>query len=259
MKKLFLATTLFAALGSGCAVAADMAVRAAPAPVRPLCAQFGGFYIGVQGGSVKHDSTWNDRDAWANNEVSVGLPLSVNSNEFGWHVGPQIGWNWQSGCTVFGVMADWSWSDANHSIFATDGQPGAALDTLAVDTELKWFGTARTRAGVVVDNLLLYVSGGFGFAKIGYTATVTDNIGGVFVSERFSSDKTRVGWAAGVGTEWAFAPNWTLMSEFVYIGFQNKGDTFSSTFAVNNGNSPSKRFDYQDSLWVGRFGINYRW
>jgi outer membrane immunogenic protein len=160
---------------------------------------------------------------------------------------------------MFGVMADWSWSSSKNSITSTDGQGGAALDTLVVDTELKWFGTARTRGGIVVDNLLLYVSGGIGFAKIGYTAALTDNIGGVFVTERFSSDKTRIGWAAGVGTEWAFAPNWTLMSEFLYIGFQDKSDTFTSGFAALNGNPTSKRFDYQDSLWVGRFGVNYRW
>jgi outer membrane immunogenic protein len=257
MRKFLLTTTIFMALGGGYASAADMAVKAAaPAMVAPRCAQFGGWYIGVQGGSVKHDSTWNDRDSWARNEFDANLPDRVSSNKFGWHVGPQIGWNWQSGCTLFGVMADWSWSNNKHNMFTTDGDVGAALDTLNVETNLKWFGTARARGGVVVDNLLLYVSGGVGFAKIGYTATAVNT--GV-TAESFSSDKTRVGWAVGVGTEWAFAPNWTLMSEFLYIGFEDKGDTFTSAVAAANGNNPSKRFDYQDSLWVGRLGLNYRW
>ena len=259
MRKLFIATTLFTALGGGCAVAADMAVKAAPMAVRSTCAQFGGFYIGVQGGSVLHDSTWSDRNSWAKNEADLALPSSVTSNEFSWHVGPQAGWNWQSGCTVFGVMADWSWSGNKNTTINTDGQPGAALDTLAVTSEVEWFGTARTRAGVVVDNLLLYVSGGAAFAKINYTASLTNFIGGAFQTERFSSDKTRFGWAAGVGTEWAFAPNWTFMSEIVFIGFPDKSETFSSGFAVLNGNPPNKTFDYKDTLWVGRFGLNYRW
>lgn len=256
MRKLILATTLFAGLGSGAAIAADMAVKAAPMAVAPRCAQFGGWYIGVQGGSVKHDSTWSDRDAWARNEFDANLPDSVSSNKFGWHVGPQAGWNWQSGCTLFGIMADWSWSDTKKTNFITDGDAGAAQDTLTVESRLKWFGTARARGGVVVDNLLIYVSGGLGFAKIGYNQTAVDN--GVAI-ETFNSDKTRVGWAVGAGTEWAFAPNWTLMSEFLYIGFEDKTSTFTSAVAAANGNNPSKRFDFQDSLWVGRVGLNYRW
>ena len=39
------------------------------------------------------------------------------------------------------------------------------------------------------------------------------------ISEPFSSDKTRWGWTAGLGTEWQFASNWSLKSEVLYARF----------------------------------------
>jgi outer membrane immunogenic protein len=83
---------------------------------------------------------------------------------------------------------------------------------------MRWFGTVRARTGVVLDNVLLYVTGGLAYARFNRDFTVLEN-GPPPVSAVFSSSRTRWGWTAGVGSEWSFAPNWSLKSEFLYMRF----------------------------------------
>jgi outer membrane immunogenic protein len=257
MKTTLLAAA-FLAIGGAAAVAADMPYKGAPAAVRPACANFGGWYVGAHGGSTTHDWTWNDRDAWANNEVSIGLPLQTSTKDTGFSGGVQGGWNWQRRCTLFGIEADWTWAGLSSDTFNTDGQPGLALDRLSVNSKLDWYGTIRTRTGIIVDDVLLYVTGGGIFGSIDRSFAVTDNIGGVNVTETFTDNGTRWGWTAGVGAEWQFASNWSLKGEALYASFLDTDATFRSTLAANNGNNPAKRFDYQDAIWTTRIGINYR-
>jgi hypothetical protein len=83
---------------------------------------------------------------------------------------------------------------------------------------------------------------------------LTDNVGGVFVTETFASKKTKWGWTLGVGTEWAMWNNWSLKSEVLYAAFENDSNTFTS---VLNG-PPGRNFDHQDNVWISRIGLNYR-
>jgi hypothetical protein len=66
---------------------------------------------------------------------------------------------------------------------------------------MRWFGTVRARTGVVLDNVLLYVTGGLAYARFNRDFTVLEN-GPPPVSAVFSSSRTRWGWTAGVGSEW---------------------------------------------------------
>src|SRR5215470_17634904 len=140
MKKFLIASAALAAVYSAPAVAADMAVKAAaPRPVVPSCAQFGGGYVGVHGGSVLHDWNWNDNDSWARNEFDANLPNHVRSNRYGWEAGVRAGYDWQRGCTVFGVVADWSWTNSRRTKYITDGDLGINLDTVTVSSRLDWY------------------------------------------------------------------------------------------------------------------------
>jgi len=116
---------------------------------------------------------------------------------------------------------------------------------------LRWFGTTRIRTGVVVDNLLLYVTSGLAYANFKRDALFFDDNGPL--QETFSSNRTRFGWTAGVGTEWAINANWSLKSEVLYARFEKEQETFLSPFFAAN-----VRFDRQDSVWVSRIGLNYR-
>ena len=123
-----------------------------------------------------------------------------------------------------------------------------------MNNELKGFGTVRGRTGLVVDSLLLYVTGGLAYARTEHTVALSIPVLGI--SETFSSDKTRLGWTAGFGTEWQFAPNWSLKSEVLYARFQTEETSFSCTVLC----VPARtvRFEHDNSAWVTRLGVNYR-
>src|SRR5262245_724946 len=205
MKTLFISgVAAIATFMGGAAIAADLPAKA-PAPVvaRPACAQFGGFYAGVQGGWATLRSTWVDRDAWVDNFGTDWALGSVSRDKGGGTAGAQIGYNWQlTPCTIFGVEADASWvgiSDTRGYSPVDIGDTGTAL---SLEHRMRWFGTLRTRGGVIVDNLLIYLTGGFAFANIKHTWTITDP-GTDPTIESFSSSNTRWGGVVGFGTEWA--------------------------------------------------------
>ncbi len=65
-----------------------------------------------------------------------------------------------------------------------------------------------------------------------------------------------MGWTAGFGTEWQFAPNWSFKSEVLYARFQTEESTFTCTILC----APARavRFEHESSAWVARVGVNYR-
>jgi outer membrane immunogenic protein len=261
MKKFLISTTAFVALAAGGADAADipLPVYKSVAPVH-ACAQFGGFYVGGHVGWAYHDWTWQDRDAWSgagNGGASTAGGPSISGSKDGVTGGVQGGYNYQTGCTVLGLEADWSWTNLNQAKVNTDSGIGTALDIISVSSNLKSFGTLRTRTGVVVDSLLIYVTGGFAFAKIDRVYTSSD-LSPPATFDVFNDGSTRWGWTAGVGTEWALTNAISIKSEVLYARFSETTSTFNSAVAFNSGLNPAVRFDNQDALWVTRIGVNYR-
>jgi outer membrane immunogenic protein len=250
MKKVFLATSALVALIAVPAGAADMAVKYRPAPVVPACAQFGGFYVGGNVGWGYGDHTFRSLD-------SIGLfigPQEVSRSVNGWAAGVQGGYNWQSRCTLFGIEADYQWTDIEHE-FSRTGPFG--LVTLSGKVSLESFGTVRARTGVIVDNVLLYVTGGLAYANTERTVELTVAGAPQFNQGPFTDEKTRWGWTMGFGTEWQFASNWSFKSEVLYARFET--DERTGTCVVLCGGVPTPiRFEHDSSAWVTRIGVNYR-
>jgi len=273
MKKIFLAASAFVALIAGPAGAADMAVKYRPAPVVPLCANFGGFYLGAHAGGARYTNNWQDRDDWGGqlgNLLLADHERDSTNTKTGFVGGLTGGYNWQAKCTVFGFEADYSWSritaEGVHNSTSIFQLFGLGPDSIAVSSSLRGFGTLRTRAGVVVDNLLIYVTGGLAVARfdrsqsIGFSLNPVLAAVGISGDETFNSRDTRWGWAVGVGTEWAAWDNWSIKSEFLHLGFEKTETVFNSRVGAPIGiltNGP-KLFENQDSIWVSRIGINYR-
>ncbi len=265
MRALLFATTAIAAL-AGQAMAADMPVKARPVIAVPGCAQFGGFFFGAHAGFGYYDHTWRDRDSWAGGIEDDLVRSSLDLNESGFIGGIQGGWNWQQGCTVFGLQADYSFASINTHAFETDGE--LPVETLTVDSKLKGFGTVRLRTGIVVDNLLLYATGGIGFGSFDRSYTLDGefrpdlNSDPLLYTETFSTDKTKWAWVAGLGTEWAVWNGWSIQSEVLYARFENDEATFICGGALcseDNFRSRPKRFEHQDTVWIAKIGVNYRW
>jgi outer membrane immunogenic protein len=72
-------------------------------------------------------------------------------------------------------------------------------------------GSIRLRAGYAIDRILLYATGGAGFAgiKTSYTSPFGYD----------SNSHTRTGWTVGGGAEYAVTNNWTIRAEYRYSDF----------------------------------------
>ena len=263
MKRFLLASVAIATLASGTAFAADLGVRrAAPIPVAtaPGCAQFGGFYIGGHAGWTHYRNDWTDQDNYGFNQTFQDHVGDGSMTDDSWHAGAQLGYNMQRGCVVFGVQIDGSWSGAEASRSYVDF-PVLGAGRLDATSELRWMGTARTRAGIVVDSALLYLTGGFAFAR--FDRNFTYSIGAAPADVTiFAPGRTRLGLVVGAGTEWALGNNWSLNSEILYMSFLKDEQTLNCPTVATCPNGvvgTPFRYTFQDSAWVGRFGLNYRW
>jgi outer membrane immunogenic protein len=178
---------------AGSAWAADIsAPRPAPAPVvvppPALKYNWTGFYIG---GNVGYG--WG-RVTGSDGGFTDSLDLS------GVIAGGLVGFNWQAGMFVGGVEADYQWSDQKVSVFDA---------TFRISS----FATVRGRAGVAVDNVYIYGTGGyahFEFKGEDSIVSVTENRGG---------------WTVGAGIDVAVVGNLILRGEYLYLRSFEKTDT----------------------------------
>ena|ERR1700674_53628 len=216
MKKLLLGrVALIALAAAGPAVAADLPAQPAyKAPiVAPVIYTWTGCYVGAEGGG-----TWGR----ARTDVSTGFRGTNDFNVSGGLAGGTVGCNWQVASNwVFGLEGDLSWTNKRGS--ANEIPPFAVL---AVNTvKERWLGTGRARLGyVVAPQWLIYATGGFAVADVQATVDATA-LGGPVAS----SAQTRWGFAAGAGTEWMFAPNWSAKLEYLFVGLQNSQYTWPGT------------------------------
>ena len=153
-----------------------------------------------------------------------------------------------------------------------------------------WFATARLRAGFAVDRALFYVTGGlafkddnndrggfvgasnFGGTAVGVaavaptffvpgaplTVAATNN---VFIG---NNDNNNIGWALGLGMEYAFTNNLSAKIEYLHVEFDNNknfggtrvvGVTNTGAAIVNNGTFGGRR---DNSIDLVRAGLNFR-
>ncbi len=219
MRRFILGSVALAAMITGPAMAADMALKAPP-----LAAPYSwtGFYVG---GNIGY--SWGNGDSNYNEPAfgPVGLPVPISASQKldGLIGGGQIGYNWQADKTwVFGLEADiqGSGEKGGSSNSYTYGVIDPTL-TLTNNADIQWFGTVRGRVGVLVNpTLLLYGTGGLAYGGISASGSVNDG----FVAATtwsFGETTTKVGWTLGAGIEGAI-PNtsdWTWKLEYLYIDF----------------------------------------
>jgi outer membrane immunogenic protein len=197
MKPLFVFATVAVAYAGSAALAADMPVKtpAAPAPF-----SWAGLYVGVNGGYGWGRS--NSSDAGFG-----GTPMASISPRGGFG-GAQAGYtslltpHW-----LLGTEFDFDWGDINGSApaFRNNGV-APKVDSIRVQS----FGTIRQRVGYVMDRSLIYATAGAAWARGNWSTAG----GPLEVPGSIGDD--HVGWTAGVGYEYAFAPRWSAKVEYLY-------------------------------------------
>jgi outer membrane immunogenic protein len=231
MKRILIAGA-FALLAAAPALAADLPPPVAPprapaayVPVAPYY-NWSGFYIGINGGGAFGNSAWTD----AND------PPSGNFNVSGFLIGGTIGANYQIGQWVLGVEGDGDWGNLSGST-SNGGCAGVGCTT-----QSNWLATVRGRAGWAWDRVLFYGTAGGAFTNVQAAAGALP----------FNST-TQVGWTAGAGIEYAFAPNWTAKVEYLFADFASASCPAASCGATGGINT---NISLNENIVRG--GINYK-
>lgn len=266
MKKLLIAGAALAALIGTPALAADMALKASPPPAPPPCV-WCGWYAGVNIGYGWGRNTGNGFTSF--NDVDVGgvggffaaggnvLPGVSPKGVVG---GGQIGYDWQvSPVWVLGLVTDIQGSGmrASGAGAASIGNFTGIVETN--NARVDWFGTARARAGVTTNNLLVYATGGFAYGEVHANSSFIDpSEGAGAVTYAGSTSATRAGWAAGGGLEYAITPNWRVGAEYLYVdlGKINLLDIQASRFAIPTANTFTSSAKFGAN--IARLLLNYK-
>lgn len=203
-------------------------VQGTPGTIQPY--DWTGFHVGGHFGY----------DAGQMNNTLFDPAATSSSNSFGsLYGGFQFGYDHAfPSRLLLGIEADVTFPN-----FLEDGVASTRTTAQSTVTDkVDALGTLRGRLGYVFDRWLVYGTGGFAWSLARFLETpgVTDTQDQVL--------RARTGWAAGIGAEVAFAPNWTAGVEYLYA------DLGSATAAFPSGTRYRSAFDIQTL----QLDLNYR-
>ena len=271
MQKTVLGITAIAALIGTPAFAADVAVKAPPAPAPLPTYSWTGFYVGGTAGGA-----WSEADP--NLSIVNGAPPLFRPADLGpiaafgsqkisganAILGAKAGYNQQWGSFVAGLEGDISWSHLNQSRFVT-GNPFTApapppdFASFSNTISTTWLATLRPRVGYAVNQTLFYATGGLAFANVRFSDfynafSPLGNASGDVAAG--STSQTRTGWAAGGGIDYAISSNWIVSAEYLHIDL---GSVALSAFA-SSGNTANASLNYSTKLHsdIARAGVSYK-
>lgn len=187
--------------------AADLVLKA---PALKAVYDWAGLYIGMHTGFTRGTSsaTLADPTVATDNHVFNGMTGGV-----------QAGYNWRlSSGVLLGAEGDISFPNylpSNHVVSS------AATGLSSAEERWDYVASLRARLGYTSGNWLLYATGGLAFAGERFLSTPIND-----VEDRRLH--TRLGWAAGAGLEYGFAPHWTARLEYLYQGFDRAAVSFPS-------------------------------
>ena len=292
------------------AFAADLPVKAPPPP--PILSWTGGYVggnVGYSWGGAHTDLTGSGSgvqfcpaeqhcDAEPPNPFSTSFADSQTQQLTGVIGGGQIGYNHEINHQwVLGFEADIQGSDERGSTTLNDpflatvcnsfltfngrcngSTPLNGTSVTSLEAKIEWFGTARMRGGVLLnDGLLLYVTGGAAYGQVNVAGNVLVTASTPFVAppfifgpttSAFDHSSTNLGWTLGGGLEGRFlgllSPDWTWKVEYLYVDLGPVNDTVTPFSAASNtilagplNGTVRTNTHFTDN--IVRVGVNYHW
>ena len=210
MKKLLAATVGLIAFSAVPALAADLPAKVytkAPPPVVAPIYNWGGFYIGANGGGG-----WA-RDCRFDNTTAVNFGCH---DATGGVAGGQIGYRWQQASWVFGLEAQGDWADIS-------GRSTSLIAGTSFGSKIDAFGLFTGQVGYAWNNVLLYAKGGAAVVdqRFDFFSTATG------LNTLTTGFDTRWGGTVGAGIEVGFAPGWSVAFEYDHIFLNRQTRTFN--------------------------------
>jgi outer membrane immunogenic protein len=289
MKKYLWATTAVSVFALP-AMAADLDRPYYKAPVQVPAPSWSGFYIGGTLGGAWSDNSVDTTttNTFVNNGALSALgrttgPASALASTANLGTSPtsfiggfEAGYNWQFAPTwVAGIEADIEGVANNGGsaqvtqVAPRTGFPGDNYtSTIGASDKLNYLGTVRGRLGyLVTPTWLFYGTGGLAYGGPSSSTAIagaeTPNTGTTNVAGVGSASSTLVGWTAGAGVEWLFAPNWTAKAEYLHYdlgsvtysnGALNGFLTGTNIIAFTDLSSSTAKFSGD----IVRAGLNYK-
>lgn len=190
----------------GSAFAADLDP---PPELLPTTYDWTGVYVGVVGSIVSLDGHYDKTPDCPGGGGGPCPPVDPEMSGTGYMGGVVAGLNWQWDSMLLGIEGDYQFGGE----IADNREPAEMTDF-----SINGMATIRARAGVVMDNALLYVTGGIAAADTEFGGEVGP-IGNGF----YDSDSAWVyGWTIGGGMEYAFTDALHGRLEYLYTALEDQ-------------------------------------
>jgi outer membrane immunogenic protein len=256
------ATAAFAGQAGAADLSAATPIHKAPAVVAQVF-NWTGFYVGANvgyGWSANNDGAQLSDFPPSAPTFAIGqTPTSLGFRQKGVIGGAEVGFNWQTASLVYGVEADISATDIKGSgTFFFPGSILGAPETTTVSSKLDWLSTIRGRLGFTpVDRLLIFGTAGVAFGQVNNALSVIASQPGFLAVTSGSNRSTRVGWVAGLGTQYAVTNDIFVKAEWLYYDL---GTSSVSANEVLNGSITPTGFSssVKTNGNIVRFGFDYR-
>ncbi len=191
--------------------------------------------------------------------AATALPSAgCAEDEDGATFGGRLGYDWQSGGFVFGIVGEGSTADATDSVSAFSTTPAFYTFTRKLD----WLGALRVRMGVGSDKVLFYATGGGVRAGLDNTFTTSNGVNTFVPAESDSA----WGYQGGGGLEYRFS-NVSVGAEYLYTRLRDDEDftvrvqgpaPATNPFILSNASGTDLRRSAPFSFSAARLVVSYR-
>lgn len=208
--------------------------------------EWSGAYVGVSVGAVHQPGDSNERlvfdrdldgafddtvttalgaDAFlpgfCEGEATTTTNTACRADNEGADVGVRVGYDWQTGPWVFGLVGDITVVDAEDSVAGFSSTPASYTFTRKANI----VSAARFRVGRTLGSYLLYGMGGFAYADVEHRFIIS-NTTNAFNAR---NDDTLNGYQWGAGVERKLNDNVSLSLEYLFTTLDDKNYTVRAT------------------------------
>jgi len=247
MKKL-LGMAAILAVSMATASAADFPVNGtmpAAMPV-PVIFSWSGCYIGAEGGG-----NWGRSEQVARSSALANNTITGKFDLRGGIAGATVGCNFQTSNFVVGIENDYSWTNKRGSV--NDLPPFNVA--VVSSTREKWIDTLRPRFGYAWDRVMLYGTAGVAWAGTDVNV-LSPLVGSV------TDSQTRIGWAAGLGVEWAACVGaWgalTFKLEYLHADFDSR-QYINPQVTAGGGTVVTRDVTLRDDMVRAGMNLKFNW
>src|SRR5882757_7424018 len=220
-------------LAGASSVALTGAAEAQSGPPAPgVTTSWTGFYAGINLGQARHHATTTDVNNYSGIPPGNYVTTWFDSTKKSFTYGGQVGYNWQHKMLVVGVEADINQVGAKTTFAPADNfiAAGCPNCVASATNELKWLATFRGRAGIAIQQFLVYGTAGLAVGRVANRWGFGDPAAtpSSFSDSQFVVDETRTGVVYGGGAEFAPSPHWIVRAEGLRVDLGTTSQTINT-------------------------------